>query len=127
MPDRFAPILPSRNYDATEKFYKTLGFETPCRTEAPDYTWMILTRGDLWLHFFPHDHDPAKSNWMVYLHLDDPDTWADAYRPMDLPQEGIPRVGDIRDEDWGMREFPIVDPDGTLIRVGRPVSEPANA
>ena len=126
MPDRFAPILPSRDYDATSAFYEKLGFETIRRTEPPDFTWMIVARGELWLHFFPHDHDPAASNVMVYLHLDDPDAWADAYREMDFPKAGIPRVGDIKDEDWGMREFAIVDPDGTLLRVGRPIKDGAN-
>ncbi|MEO1746616.1 MAG: VOC family protein [Pseudomonadota bacterium] len=121
MADRLAPILPSRDYDATQAFYERLGFEIIRRTEPPDHTWMILAKGDLWLHFFPHDHDPFASNWMVYLHLNDPDEWADRYRDMDFPPEGIPRVTEIEDKDWGMREFAIVDPDGTLIRAGRPV------
>ena len=58
---------------------------------------------------------------MVYLHLDDPDAWADVYRDLDLPRKGIPRFEDIEDKDWGMREFAVVDPDGTLLRVGRPM------
>ena len=69
MPDRFAPILPSRDYNATQHFYETIGFETIRRTEPPDHTWMILARGDLWLHFFLHEQDPDASKWMVYLHL----------------------------------------------------------
>jgi len=122
MPDRFAPILPSRDFDATQQFYETIGFELVNRREPPDFTWMIVGRNDLWLHFFPHEHDPHVSNWMVYLHLENPDEWADAYRTLGLPKTGIPRFGDILDREWGMREFSLVDPDGTLLRIGRPLT-----
>lgn len=121
MSDRFAPILPSRDYDVTAAFFAKLGFEMIRRTEPPDFAWMILARGDLWFHFYPSDHDPAKSSVMVYLHLDDPDIWDAAFRKVGFPDAGIPRVTTIKDEDWGMREFAIVDPDGSLIRVGRPL------
>ncbi len=36
---------------------------------------------------------------MFYLHVDDPDLWADQFRELDLPREGIPRFGDISDTD----------------------------
>jgi len=91
--DRFAPILPRRDFTATRAFYDQLGFETIHSTEAPDYS------GDLWLHFSPHQHDPSQSNWMIYLHVDEPDLWADQFRELDLPRDGIPRFGDISDTD----------------------------
>ena len=126
MADRAAPILPSRDYDVTASFYHQLGFEEIARYDPPDGPWLIMGRGPIWLHFFRHEHDPYASNWMLYLHLDDPDAWADEFRSLGLPSEHIPRFGDIEDKPWGMREFVIVDPDGTLIRAGRGVSEPPN-
>ena len=122
MADRFAPILPSRSFDVTAGFYGRLGFDVMRRTEPPDYAWMILSRGDLWVHFYPSDHDPLRSDRMVYLHLDDPDAWLASGEVEGVASEGVPRITVVRDEDWGMREFAIVDPDGTLIRAGRPMT-----
>ncbi|MEO8089363.1 MAG: hypothetical protein ABI703_03595 [Gemmatimonadales bacterium] len=36
-----------------------------------------------------------------------------------LPRVGTPRLEAVEDKPWGMREFAIVDPNGTLIRVGQ--------
>lgn len=121
MPDFAAPILPSRDYDRTVAFYARLGFETVVRIDGPS-PYLILRRGPIWLHFFDHRLDPARSDFMAYLHLDDPDSWADEFRTLDLPAAGIPRFMDIEDKPWGMREFAIIDPDGTLLRAGRDVS-----
>ena len=59
MTDRATPNLPARDLGATREFYATLGF-------APRYAddgWLILTRGELQLEFFPYpDLDPATSS-----------------------------------------------------------------
>ena len=123
MADRVAPILPSRDLDRTAAFYGRLGFDVGVRIDPPENPYMILYIGDLWLHFFAHEGDPARSDAMCYLHLDDPDAWAARLRALELPATGIPRFEDVEDKPWGMREFALVDPDGTLLRGGRDVTE----
>ncbi len=36
--------------------------------------------------------------------------------------ESLARMGDVRDESWGMREFALLDPDNNLVRVGTPLA-----
>lgn len=61
------------------------------------------------------EHDPARTASAVYLYVSD----ADAVHAEWSGVEG--RLGDPRDTPWGLREFPYVDPDGTLHRVGSPI------
>ena len=126
MADFAAPILPSSDLDRTQAFYASLGFALVVRIDAPGQPYMILQRGPIWLHFFGHEIDPAESDFMAYLHLENADAWADEFRSLGLPSEGAPRFGDIADMTWGMREFHVVDPDGTLIRAGQEIPEDAN-
>jgi hypothetical protein len=41
------------------------------------------------------------------------------FAPAQLPRNGIPRMDDLEDKPWGMREFAIVDSDGNLLRIGQ--------
>jgi len=71
--DHATPNLPSRDYEATSRFYARLGFQERWRDEG----WMILARGSIHLELFCRpDLDPA-TNWFGYClrldDLDDPD------------------------------------------------------
>jgi hypothetical protein len=35
-----------------------------------------------------------------------------------LPTGGIPRLTPVEAKPWGTREFALVDPNGTLVRIG---------
>ena len=112
------PILPSRSLPATLKFYAALGFEGKILGAADDYA--ILTRGDLELHFFSHPKlIPADSHAGCYLRLANVDAMYAAFQNAKLPRFGIPRIDQIENKPWGMREFALVDADGNLVRIGK--------
>ncbi|HYF53647.1 MAG TPA: VOC family protein [Salinarimonas sp.] len=114
-----APILPSRDIDGTERFYAALGFATHLRTD--DY--LILRGHGIELHFFGFpDHDPRTCYAGAFVRHPDPDALHARFAPADLPSTGIPRLTAPEDKPWGVREFALVDPDGSLIRVGRALS-----
>lgn len=72
MSDHATPNLPSRDFEATSRFYIALGFVQGWRDDG----WMILTRGELTLEFFPHpDLDPSTNDFSCCLRLDDLDTF----------------------------------------------------
>lgn len=116
MADHATPNLPSRDFDATERFYAPLGFERGWR----DGGWMILDRGPVMLEFFPYpDLDPMSSSFSCCLRLDDIDTFYAAAVAAGLPESrsGQPRLHPPRVEASGMRIAYMVDPDGTLLRL----------
>jgi hypothetical protein len=116
MTDRATPNLPSRDFDVTSEFYAALGFIEQFR----DAGWMILTRGDLMLEFFPFpDLDPATSSFGTCLRLDDLDGFYDSCLARGVPQthRGWPRLHAPKVENSGLRIGALVDPDCSLLRL----------
>ncbi|MFB2581340.1 bleomycin resistance protein [Herbiconiux sp. P15] len=113
-PDRAVPNLPSAEFDTTQAFYTGFGFECLFR----DAGWMILTRGDLQLEFFPApDLDPLSSSFMCCLRVADVDELYEAIRASGVPvaPTGRPRLHEVRLQQWGLRAGYLVDPDGTQL------------
>jgi catechol 2,3-dioxygenase-like lactoylglutathione lyase family enzyme len=85
-----APILPSRDLDATAAFYGRLGFEVAGRYPPPgDY--LILRGHGLELHFFAFpEHEPARSYAGAYVRLPEVDGLHACFAEAGLPRSGIP-------------------------------------
>lgn len=116
MADRATPTLPSRDLAATSAFYARLGFGESFRDDG----WMILSRGEVVLEFFPHPGlDPATSDAGCCLRLDDADSFHALCLAAGIPEatRGWPRVHAPRMEPSGLRIGALIDPDGTLLRL----------
>lgn len=116
MADRATPNLPSRDFAATSEFYARLGFTEGLRDEG----WMILTRGEIMLEFFPYaDLDPATSSFSCTLRLDDLEAFHTQCLEAGVPEstEGWPRVHAPQPLVPGLRVGALIDPDCTLLRL----------
>jgi catechol 2,3-dioxygenase-like lactoylglutathione lyase family enzyme len=110
---RAVTILPSGDLDASEAFYRTLGFNL-----VSDYgDYRILADGRGWhLHLNQMDDWPPRiedNPLGIYLYVDDVDAVADRVRDL-IIEPGAPHR-----KPWGTYEFAISDPSGTLVRIGR--------
>ncbi len=116
MTDQATPNLPSRDFEATSRFYGALGFVEGWRDES----WMILKRGAVTLEFFPFpDLDPLESSFGCCLRLDELDRFYTACKEAGLPETrvGHPRLHPPSVESSGLRIAYMVDLDGTLVRL----------
>lgn len=114
--DLAIPQLPSRSLERTLAFYHRLGFEG--EIVAPTYA--IVERGSLELHFFLHPTlIPAESAFGCYFRVQDVEAIFKAFSAAELPNSGIPRITPLVDQPWGMREFALIDEEGSLIRIGQ--------
>jgi catechol 2,3-dioxygenase-like lactoylglutathione lyase family enzyme len=116
MADHATPNLPARDFAATTAFYARLGFEEDYRSDG----WMILSRGDLTLEFFPYpDLDPYQSSFSCCLRLDDLAAMMRHVEASGVPdaRHGIPRYHPSRLEESGLTIAYLIDPDGTLLRL----------
>jgi len=117
------PLFPSRNFEKTIAFYDKLGFGIQLHVPGPQ-GYLILVSGPMEIHFFPHPElDPSTSISGSYIRSDDVDTLFDIVSPEHLPTEGIPRHEPPADRPWGMREFYIVDEDGSLLKFGQQLTK----
>jgi hypothetical protein len=114
--DRATPNLPSRDFEVTSSFYRSLGFTEAWRDEG----WMILKRGEVVLEFFAHPAlDPSESWFSCCLRVDDLDEFYGLCRKAGIAERssGHPRLHPPRLEEWGGRMGALIDPDGTLLRL----------
>ena len=116
MTDHATPNLPSRDFAATAAFSARLGFEEDYRSDG----WMILSRGDVTLEFFPYpDLDPFQSAFSCCLRLDDLGAMMTLVEVSGVPdaRAGIPRYHPAAPDPSGLTIAYLIDPDGTLLRL----------
>jgi hypothetical protein len=116
----FAPIMPSSDFERTASFYGRLGFEVEVRYDGE---YLIMMRDDVGIHFTPTSVDAFTSDHSCYLYVTDADElhgeWTAAGIDHDLATGS--RLMPVETAAYGLREFAVIDPDGTLMRVGSPV------
>ena len=118
--DLAIPLLPSRSMADTLSFYRQLGFTGEVVSPHGDYA--ILERGTLEIHFFLHRAlNPAESAFGCYCRVQAVDDIYAAFTLACLPTNGIPRITALEDKPWGMREFALIDADGSLLRIGQEI------
>jgi len=102
------PIIPCDDLDESQLFYERLGFALTAEyvvhgyriLHRPDGASVHLTRTD------PACLDPERNAYGIYLYSADVDELAAAFG---CSAESRP---------WGLREFGVADPSGTLVRIG---------
>jgi catechol 2,3-dioxygenase-like lactoylglutathione lyase family enzyme len=116
---RTDPVLPSADLNDTVDFYTSLGFELGYDDREGD-GYVILGMDGAFIHFFYHDSlDATGSDAGCYLHVEDAQALHTRWAALGLGPEDLPRLTAVEDQEWGKREFALVDPDGNLIRVGQ--------
>lgn len=115
-------ILPCNDLDASEAFYRRLGFTRP---DAGPSEYRILSDGK-----GGHLHlTDAVEGWLIrgknpfglYLYCEDVDAIAAEFRGETIEANGPEH------KPWGMYELSLSDPDETLVRVGWPSADVAKA
>lgn len=100
-----------RDLDETRAFYEALGFVTAHEHPPPD-AFLVMVRGGAMIQFMPVHVDPRASTHTFMIMVDDlPGTFAE------FKAAKVGNVLPIENKPWGVREFALMDPNGTLIRI----------
>jgi hypothetical protein len=103
------PVLPSADLDRTAAFYAPTGFLASGR--HPGY--LLLHNAEVELHFA---QPGTVERGECYIHVGDAQALHNQLR-----EHGIDGLGPITDQDYGLREFVLTDPDGNRVRFGSPI------
>ena len=108
------PVFVSSDLGRTETFYtEKLGFAASARHDD----WLKLHRDALTLHFsLVSDLNPRQNMSHVYVRVRGADLLYERF-----PKDAIHPNGSLRTQDYGMREFAVIDPDGNLLTFGEPI------
>jgi catechol 2,3-dioxygenase-like lactoylglutathione lyase family enzyme len=111
-----APVIPVRDLDAALDRYERMGFTVHAYDGEDRYGF--AERGSVSLHLTEgHSHDPRRDGAVVYLYVSDADALHAEWAARGI--EG--RLVAPYDTPYGLREFALVDPDGTAHRIGSPI------
>lgn len=105
------PILPTADIARTAAFYRKLGFAI-----SHDSDEFIMTSRDAIEIAFSLNlqHDPKTTAGCIYIRVSD----ADALHKL---WQGIDGVKEPKNQEYKMRDLPLIDPDNNLILFGSPL------
>ena len=108
--------LPFTDKQKTKDYYSDLGFDF-----VADYDhYLIATYNNSELHFFEFKELlPEKSDFMLYLKISSNiEKFYDLVKSKDIK---IHPNGKLETKPWNMKEFSLIDPDGTLLTFGEKI------
>lgn len=123
MPANFGCLTPMINVadaDATIDWYVSIGFEViDTYEEEGEVNWAFLKRGGAALMVNKRDLTPGSTVGVnLYIDVDDVDAlWADLKDRVTVSEA-------ITDQFYGMRDFWIEDPNGTIVGFGQQIAKP---
>ncbi|KQC01529.1 VOC family protein [Pedobacter sp. Hv1] len=112
------PILASLNTEETVKFYtEKLGFTF--HTDWDGY--LIFSRDAIQIHFWTTDDPAIPKATGCYVNVTAVDELFAEYKAKGV----IHPEGELKDMEWEMRQFSILDNNGNIIHFGQDISEEA--
>ena len=107
------PILPSSDLDRTIASWQVLGFDVAGR-----YDGYLVTHADGVEIHFSRDPDAGAgvNQARVFIHVRNA---AAVWKR--LRSEHVTGLEPLQDQEYGLREFVVTDPDGNRIRIGSPL------
>lgn len=107
------PILEVRHIEEALSFYTDrLGFDVDFRYEKDPENYAGVKRDDVRLHLHRYDEEHFENGTTgavrFRIPVDDPDALFAEFRAMGVLEDDV----EVRETEWGTREFGFKDPDG---------------
>lgn len=110
------PILVSLNEDETVKFYtEKLGFIFHSSWDG----YLIFSRNGVNIHHAPCENPAVAKETGCYVNVTEVDALYEEYKQHNI----IHPEGHLQTMPWGMKQFSVVDNNGSLIHFGKDVSD----
>ncbi len=106
-------IIPCNDLDASQAFYERLGFEAVSVFEAQGYRILHDAHGAA-IHLKGTEPGwvvPERNPFGIFFYAENLDALAENFGTK------------AQTKPWGVREFAVADPNGTLVRIGWPIED----
>lgn len=110
-------FVPAADLAQSKDFYAALGFEI--RRVSDELAHVRHGTTGFLLQAF--DEPAFIGNFQMHLLVENVDDWHDHVTSAAVAARFGAKVGDPRDQAWGMRDFTLLDPSGVLWRVAQPL------
>jgi catechol 2,3-dioxygenase-like lactoylglutathione lyase family enzyme len=108
--NQVAPAFAARDFEGMVAFYcDVLGFEVGYKTGV----YAALARDGVQLHIYPERDGTVGGNNSAYFFVDGVDAIYEAVR------ERATIIHPISDQDYGLRDFLMADPEGNMIGIAQ--------
>lgn len=109
--NRVAPAFAARDFDGLVKWYEeTLGFEARFKMNV----YAVLYRDDVMLHIYPERDGKIGGHNSAYFFITGVDALYEAIK------DRVNVVHPIGDQEYGLRDFLMHDPEGNNISFAEP-------
>jgi catechol 2,3-dioxygenase-like lactoylglutathione lyase family enzyme len=109
------PFLPSKDFDASKRFYEVLGFVKEFDGEVAIFS--IGSTSFILQQYFQKEW---AENFMMQLMVDDLDSWWTHIASLDLPEQfGVSPPKEPAMQPWGLRIAYLTDPSGVLWHIAQ--------
>lgn len=107
-------FVPAKDFETSKAFYRDLGFT--CAWSSDDLAYFHHGNTSFLLQNF-YAKDFAE-NFQMHLLVEDADCWWARIQAQKLLETYDGRAEPPEDRDWGLRDFPLIDPSGVCWRIG---------
>jgi hypothetical protein len=108
------PTLPVVDMQESLEFYEAAGFDVQVY-EGGGYAFVRHDEASVFDLGLESDMNPATNRAGCYVIVPAPDEWHAMFADLQYP------VTELRDQDYGMREFTLTDPSGNHLRFGHSI------
>lgn len=113
-----APLLPANHVPEAMAWYRDVLNFSETSIYGSDYA--IVKRDGAEIHLFHMRIDAKKSDFMVYIRVNEIEKLYEEFRAKNL----IHPNGSLQTKPWGQRQFAILDLNGALLTFGEPAKAP---
>ena len=114
--NQVAPAFAAKDFEALVKFYAdVMGFEVGYKTGV----YAVLNRDDVMLHIYPERDGKVGGHNSAYFFINGVDEFYNSIK------EHVNIVHPISDQEYGLRDFLMQDPEGNNIGVAQRIETSA--
>jgi uncharacterized glyoxalase superfamily protein PhnB len=109
-------FVPARDYERSKAFYQDVGF-----TLASDWDGEVayFHHGEVSFLLQNFYREELANNFMMHLLVEDVDAWHVNLVGKKIAETHGTKIGELKNQPWGIREFALWDPSGVLWMIGR--------